>query len=535
MHNLPLQDRVLGPILRRTAEREADRPYLEVDGEVWSFADTYRIVRALSCSFRRLGIGKGDRIAMMLPNGAEFIFTWYACVNIGAVIVPINTTYTGALLDYLLTDSGSRALILSADYLPALADTGAQTRAALEWVGVVGAGVADRPAGPARWLGYEELLAGDGADPEVACTFEDTQAIMYTSGTTGPSKGVVMPNGHFFSSTCTFLRAVNLSRDDVLFTPMPLFHGVASRLGALPCLMMGAKVVIARQFSASRYFQQAAACGATIGQTIFTMQTMLKAQPPGPFDRAHRMTRMFNASYDAGFEERFGVKLVEAYGMTETGLTLYTPFGERREGSCGRIHEDWELNIVDEQGLPVSRGAIGEIALRPKLPSIMMRSYINKPSETLQTFADLWFKTGDYARADEDGYVFFTSRKKERIRRRGENISPYEIESVVISHPAVSDCAAVAVPAAEGEDDVRIVCEVSPASGLRPDELLDWLQGRLPRFMTPRYVDFVAALPRTPNSKVEKYRLMADGIGQTTWDRATGGYVRAPQPVSGTA
>lgn len=525
MHSLPLRERVLGPILRQVAEREADRIYLEADGRAFSFAETYANVRALSCSFRDLSLSKGDRVAVMLPNGAEFIFCWYACVNIGAVIVPINTTYTGALLEYLLRDSGSRGLVIAAEFLPALEAMGAETRAALDWVAVVGEGAA--PAGPTRVLGYDELLAGDGADPEIACTFEDTQAIMYTSGTTGPSKGVVMPNGHFFSSTCTFLRGTDLQRDDVLFTPMPLFHGVASRLGALPCLMVGAKVVIARQFSASRYFEQAAACAATIGQTIFTMQTMLKAQPPGAFDRGHKMTRMFNASHDPEFEARFGVRLVEAYGMTETGLTIYTPHGgARRAGSCGRVHEDWEMKILDEQGLEVPAGRTGEIALRPKLPSIMMRGYINKSEETLKVFSDLWFKTGDYARVDEDGFVFFTSRKKERIRRRGENISPYEIESVVASHPLVDDCAAVAVPAAAGEDDVRIVCEVRDPGRLRPGELVDWLQGRLPRFMMPRYVDFVRELPRTPNSKVEKYRLVADGIGPGTWDRETADYVR---------
>jgi crotonobetaine/carnitine-CoA ligase len=525
MHNLPLRDRVLGPILRKAAETEADRTYLVADENSWTFAQTYESVRALSCSFRQLGIQKGDRIAIMLPNSAEFIFSWYACVNIGAVIVPINTTYTGALLEYVIKDSGSRGLIISREFISALTDVDTEARAALAWVSVVGDLEPETKSGGPRWLSYGELLAGNGADPEAACTFQDIHAIMYTSGTTGPSKGVVMPNGHFFSSTCTFLRAVNLVRDDVLFTPMPLFHGVASRLGALPALMVGAKFVLARQFSASRYFEQAAACGATIGQTIFTMQTMLKAQPPGPFDRAHRMTRMFNASYDRDFEERFNVKLVEAYGMTETGLTLYTPYGESRRGSCGRIHEDWEIQLVDEEGLPVDNGQTGEIMLRPKLPSIMMTGYINKPTETLKTIENLWFKTGDFARADEDGYVFFGARKKERIRRRGENISPFEIENVVIAHPGVDDCAAVAAPAAEGEDDVRIVCEVRPDSGLTPTELLEWLEGRLPRFMMPRYVDFMSTLPRTPNSKIEKYKLISDGIGASTWDRVAGAYV----------
>jgi crotonobetaine/carnitine-CoA ligase len=320
-----------------------------------------------------------------------------------------------------------------------------------------------------------------------------------------------------------FLRALELGRDDVLYTPLPLFHGLASRLGVLPALMAGAHVHVAPKFHASTFWREVTECGATVGHTIFTIPPILKGQAPSEWDRAHRLRAMYNASHDPEFERRFGVTLVEAYGMTETGLTIYSAPSERVPGSCGRVDADWEGCIVDDQGLALPDGEVGEIALRPRLPSIMMRGYLNKPAETLAVFADLWYRTGDYARRDADGRYWFTGRKKERIRRRGENISAWEIERVVSDHPAVRDCAAVAHPARAGEDDIRIVLSLQPDGRLAPAELIAWLQGRLPAFMLPRYVEIVDELPYTATAKVEKFKLVSQGLTPGAWDREAQG------------
>ena len=273
---------------------------------------------------------------------------------------------------------------------------------------------------------------------------------MYTSGTTGPSKGVLISNAQFFSSAMVFLRSVALTGEDVLFTPFPLFHGLASRLGVLPALMVGAHVVVGGRFSGSRYFQQATECQATVGHVLFTMPAILKAQPPSRYDRGHRMTRMYNAHRDREFEERFGVKLCEAYGMTETGLVMLSDFPESKFGSAGRVHEDFEAQIVDDNDLPVPVGEPGEIVIRPKKPFIMMQGYLNKPEDTICAWRNLWFHTGDVGKQDDDGYFYFVDRVKERIRRRGENISSWDVEHYVartrrlpnarhsvIPHPAV--------------------------------------------------------------------------------------------------
>jgi crotonobetaine/carnitine-CoA ligase len=525
MHNLPLERRVLGPILAERARTEGDRPYMTVEGRTWSFREMDAEARALARGLRDLGVRKQEPVAMLLPNGGAFVLSWYACAVIGAIFVPINPSYTGYMLDYILNDSGARGLIVDRTLAPQLLSVPAETLKKLDWVTVVG-GLEDLVLhdGPGRYVDYAHLLLARGGNPEQACTFRDIQSVMYTSGTTGPSKGVVIPNGHFFASSCTFLRALGLHRDDVLFTPLPLFHGLASRLGVLPALMVGAHVVIAERFSASQFWRQAAECGATVGHTIFTIPAILKAQPPSEWDRAHRMRAMYNANSDPDFETRFNVRLVEAFGLTETGLTIYTPWPERREGSCGKAHEDWEIALVDDEGLAVNDGETGELVARPKLPSIMMEGYLNKPEETLRTMRNLWFHTGDYAKRDADGYFYFTGRKKERIRRRGENISGFEVERIVGMHPDIAEVAAVPHPAKEGEDDVRCVIIRRADSTLTPENLLDWLQSRMPHFMLPRYVEFVADMPRTPSAKIEKYKLVAQGLSEAAWDRETAGY-----------
>ncbi len=525
VYRLPLERRVLGPILAQQARLEGERPYLTVGGSTWSFAETDRVVRRIARGLRALGVQKQDAVTLLLPNTAEFVFSWYACCVIGAVMVPINPAHTGFVLDYQLKDSGARGLIVDRSLAPRLLSVPHETLKQLRWIAVVG-GTHDLVlhAGPGRYLDFADLLVDGDDDPEIPCTYHDVHSIMYTSGTTGPSKGVILPNGHFFASTCTFLRALALDRNDVLFTPLPLFHGLASRLGVLPALMVGTHVVVAEKFSATQFWRQVSECGATVAHTIFTIPPILKAQPPSQWDRAHRLRAMYNASSDPEFESRFNVRLVEAYGLTETGLTIYTPWPERREGSCGKADEDWEIEIVDEEGMVVANGEIGELVCRPRLPSIMMEGYLNKAAETLRTFRNLWFHCGDYARRDDDGYFYFSGRKKERIRRRGENISGFEIERIVGMHPDVAEVAAVAHPAEAGEDDVRCVIIQRAGARLAPEALMDWLQPRLPFFMLPRYIEFVDDMPRTPSAKIEKYKLVEAGLSASAWDREKAGY-----------
>jgi crotonobetaine/carnitine-CoA ligase len=519
MYRLPQPLRTLGWILRQRAEEEGNRTYMRIGSSSYSFAETDRSVRAIARGLAARGIGPRDFLAMMLPNAAEFVLTWYAAVLRGAAIVPINPQYRGFLLDAPLRETRTRGMVVHRDLVPALETIDPQVASRLEWVAVVGGldGV-EMPHG-LQALAFEDLIASEGDDPEEPSTYRDIHSVMYTSGTTGPSKGVLISNSQFFSSACVFLRAVALTRDDVLFTPLPLFHGLASRLGVLPALMVGAEVVIGERFSGSQFWRQAAEANATVGHTIFSIPPVLKAQPPGECDRAHRLRCMYNAHHDTEFEERFNVRLVEAYGMTETGLCMFTEYPERRLGSSGRIHEDFEVQLVDEFDNPVPLGEPGEIVLRPKKPFMIMQGYLEKPADTVEAWRNLWFHTGDIARADADGFFYFLDRKKDRIRRRGENVSSWDVENFVGEHPAVAECVALPHPAPGGEDDIRVVAVVRDGVHLTPQDLARWLERRMPRFMLPRYIEFADALPRNPTSKIEKYKLVSQGLGPSAWDR----------------
>jgi crotonobetaine/carnitine-CoA ligase len=248
---------------------------------------------------------------------------------------------------------------------------------------------------------------------------------------------------------------------------------------------------------------------------------LLKAQPPGAHDRAHRVRAIFNAAHDLEFEQRFSVRTLEAFSMTEANFLLYFPYPQRTLGSTGRASADWELELVDDNDVPVLPGEPGELVGRPRKPYIVMQGYLNKPQATLDAWRNLWFHTGDILRRDADGNYFYVDRKKERIRRRGENVSSSEVERGVLQHPAIAECAVMAHPAGGGEDDIRLVAVLQPGHTLAPAALHAWLNERLPKFMLPRYIEFADVLPRGGTDKVDKRKLSERGLGAGNWDAQT--------------
>ncbi|MDQ2765258.1 MAG: AMP-binding protein, partial [Pseudomonadota bacterium] len=320
------------------------------------------------------------------------------------------------------------------------------------------------------------------------------------------------------STAMTFAGLVDLKPDDVIYAPLPLFHGMSTRMGMLPALYTGSRIVLGARFSGSRFWADAIEADATITLTIFSIPNVLLAQPPGPLDQAHRVTRMYNAHHTEAFRQRFGVQLVEAFGISEVGLFIASPLTEQRAGSCGRPHPDWEVALLDEDGILVPDNVAGEIVCRPRLPGLMMRGYLNQPDRTVEATRDLWYHTGDIGRRDADGYYWFVDRVKERIRRRGENISSMEIEDAVRRHPDISDVAALAHPAREGEDDIRLLVVLNEGVALMEPVLHAWLSARLPRFMLPRYIEIVPSIPYTATNKIEKTKLMAAGLAPDAWD-----------------
>lgn len=520
-YDLPLEARDIGRFLRAQAEAIADRPYLTVGTRTYSFGEADARSRAAARGLRRRGIAEGHRVMLMLPNCAEFVFAWYGCSLIGAAVVPVNFNLQGFLLDALVADASVQGLVVHEGQLEALRTLQPALLAGIPWIAVVCEG-GGTPSGLDHHdvFDFRELLVEDGEDASIAPDYRRTQVVSYTSGTTGPAKGVMIPNAQCFSSACTFMKMTAMTAEDVLYAPLPLFHGLSSRMGVVPALVLGAHVHLDAKFTASGYWQRAAACEATLGLVVHAVAPLMKAQPPGPWDRAHRVRAVFNCAHDVEFEERFGVRMVRGFSMTETSFLICTPYPERRVGSIGRAHDDWELRLVDDHDLPVPVGSTGELVARPRRPHIWMQGYLNKPQVTLDAWRNLWFHTGDLLRQDEDGYFYFVDRKKDRIRRKGENVSSADIEFAVASHPAIAECVALAHPASGGEDDIRIVAVAKPGEALAPPALYRHLQAKLPKFMWPRYIEFVQALPRTGTDKVERQRLLQQGLGPKAWDCA---------------
>lgn len=517
-YDLPMNQRVIGYFLSRQRRLLGDRQFLTIGGNSYSFADVDRHTRAIARGLAAKGVGDGDRVLVMLPNCAEFIFTWFGLSLIGAAICPVSTELKGDLLDHRIMNAQANGIIIDAECVQALASVSQSARDSLAWTGVrMGANQGDSGSIGGDFF-YEELYIAEGPDPEIERDHNRIQLIGYTSGTTGPSKGAMMPSSHCFALSCNLARVVGLTADDVIYSPLPLYHQMSTFMATLPALIAGARVVVGDRFSASRYFPEAARHDATIGIVVHALVPFIKSVPPSESDRTHRVRALFNSGHDLEFEERFGVHLVEAFALTETGYLLYTRYPERRIGSTGLAHEDWDIQLVDDEDNPVPRGQAGELVARPRKPGIMLQGYLNNSEATAAASRNLWWHTGDILRQDEDGYFFFVDRKKDRIRRRGQNIASAEVEQAVLGHPAVAECAAVPYPIRKTDDEVRVVVVLRSGEGLEAPALHAWLEDRLPRYMVPRFIEFTSALPRTGTGKLRKPVLVQQGLGEGAWD-----------------
>jgi carnitine-CoA ligase len=370
-------------------------------------------------------------------------------------------------------------------------------------------------------------MEASDAEPDVPYAWTDDARIMFTSGTTGRSKGVIKQNAADYFTARGLVERAAITEEDTLFSCLPLFHSNAQVLSGYPALLRGARVAYVERFSATRFWRQVVDAEATMFNSIGAVVYFIWNTPPGELDRAHRATRCLASPaprdiYEA-FEERFGLTFIEGYGLTETGTCTYMPpDAPPRPGSCGTAAPGYEVTIVEPgSDLPLPPETPGEIVVDMKIPNIVMRAYYGMPEKTAEDFRNLKLHTGDLGRMDADGYVYFMDRVKDYIRRRGENVSSMEVERIVGDHPEVREAAAIGVKAGEGassEDEIMIVCI---AEGDRPDpaDLTRWLAERMPYFMVPRYIRFVDQLPKTPTERVQKVRLREAGVTADTWDR----------------
>ena len=532
--HFPRAQWTLHHVLEHQAQARASRPCLSWTdaGPTHTFAQVNATVNRLAHGLAAFGIRQREHVAILLPNCLEFVFAWLALNKLGAIEVAISDAYKGSFLEHPLRLAQAHTVITTASLARRLVEI--EHAIPVRRVVLVDESTGE-PVEPPLFANitvhrFSELYAADTRNPPRVATPQDSAAVLLTSGTTGPSKGVVMPHSQFYFFAEEDAQLVRLTEDDVYMTGFPLFHGNAQFLTVYPCLIAGAHCVLYPRFSASDWAGRARRSGATVTNLLGATMAFICAQPPSEDDRAHKLRCIYAAPLApdlAGpFSERFGVhEFVDGFGQTEISNVFMTPPGAKRPaGACGVLVDQWfEIKLVDpESGEEVPTGDSGELLVRHKQPGIISTEYLGMPEKTIESRRDLWFHTGDALRCDAQGWYYFVDRVKDALRRRGENISSFEVESVLRSHASVADCAVVGVAADEqaGEDEVmafivaRTGCEVDFAN------LAAWCDARMPAFMVPRYFDTLQELPRTPTEKVRKKELRERGVSATTWDRS---------------
>ena len=502
--------RTIHSLLAERARQSPDAPFVRFAGhDQLTFADIEGRANALAAGLARCGVARGDLVPLMMPNRAEFVVSWFAINKLGAVATFINTTMRGPALAHAINLSEAELGIVDASLLASLSSVVADLHR-LRCLVVLGQSGA-ATTGPLELLDFDSLAAeaqpvATAELPPVAAS--DPAIVMFTSGTTGPSKGCLLSHRYVVRNAELMIENLRLRPDDVLYCPFPLFHLDASVLTVMPALVMGGRAAIGDRFSVSGFWTDVRSVGATVFDFMGATLSLLEKVPPRADDLDNTVRLAWGVpvpEFADDFEKRFGLQLVELYGSTDAGVPIYHPVDEpRRAGSCGKVLAQYEVELFDDDGVPVPIGDVGEIVIRPNEPSIMSSGYFGMPEATLRANRNLWFHTGDLARRDADGFFYFVGRRTESIRRRGENISAFEIEEVVKLHPDVLDAAAFGVPSELTEDDVMVALVPRPGRVIDPSGVIDFCVPRMARHMLPRYIDIVEDLPRTPTEKVEK-------------------------------
>jgi crotonobetaine/carnitine-CoA ligase len=522
-----VRQRTIHGVLSEKVKKYGNREFLYFKDDVFTYVDLARESDRVAAGLQSLGIVKGDKVAIIMKNCPEFLFLWFGVSKLGAIEVPINTAHKGDLLTYMLNKSDSRLLVVQSEFLDRVAPI-LQNLPRLEMLVILKEPGEKLPSLGRSVRDYREVFDNDARYTPVEVTWSDPFVIMFTSGTTGPSKGSLMPQNYalFMGRVC--METAEYTEKDCLYNALPLFHGNAQLLSTMPALMSGARMVLAERFSASQFWPDIKKYGCTEFNYIGGVLPILLKAEPRPDDADNPLRLLFGGGCPPNlFEEverRFGVTLLEGYGMSEIGIPLINSLKERKKGTCGKPAYGCEVKVVDDNGLEVGPGTAGELLIRNREPFSMLLEYYKMPEKTVEAWRDLWFNTGDYLVKDEEGYFHFVDRKKDALRRRGENISSQEVESVFSGHPKVLESAAVGVKSDMAEDEVLICVSPRPGETITPEELLNYAQERMAYFMVPRYVRIMESLPKTPTEKVQKAVLRDQGITMDTWDREAVGY-----------
>jgi crotonobetaine/carnitine-CoA ligase len=487
----------------------------------WTYAETFRRAQATARALRKLGVKQGDHVLVWLPSGRDCLQTWFAINYLGAVYVPINTAYRGGLLEHVVENSDARLGVIHAELAPRLATI---DRAKLAQA-IVLLGEPPAPIEGLRLL-PASALEDDGSDPlelERPIAPWDTQSIIYTSGTTGPSKGVLSSYLHLFAMGEGLPLVTG---DDRFLINLPLFH--AGGTGSVYwSLTRGGSIALVGAFSTETFWETIRVSGTTTLILLGVMASFLMKRSARD-EVLPRLRSILALPLDEdaiAFGRRYDVPLTTVFNMTEVSCPLMSGLNPTIAGLAGRPRPGIDARVVDENDIEVPVGQIGELIVRSDQPWTMNHGYYKNPEATARAWRNGWFHTGDGFKLDAEGNFYFVDRMKDAIRRRGENISSFEVESEVCAHPAVREAAAVAVASEVAEDELLVAVSLADGQTLDPAELVEFLRERVAHFMIPRYVRVMSDLPKTPTSKVQKHLIRTDGVTAETWDRERAGVV----------
>ncbi len=528
-----LRDLSFPKVLARQAKAQPDKVFLTeiASGRRFTFAEIDRWSNRVADALAAEGVGRGSHTGLFMENSAEHLAVFFGIGKLGAVSVPVNTAARGELLRYYLRQSDCESVVVDEALLERLAEVLPELPLVKRVLVVHGKGSKAAVAPPHVDLLARVAAASDGPrGDEVRCS--DLLMLAYTSGTTGPSKGSMLSHAAALTYGTSAAEAQGYRASDVFYVCLPLFHNNALLAATGAALVCGASVVLSRRFSVSRFWDEIRQSRSTITNFLGAMSSFLWSSPPSPQDADNDLRLVSMAPtprYAAEFEQRFGLKAMNNYGLSDFGMvTSFTEHEPRDKlGSIGKPRRGFHVRIVDDDDFELPAGEVGEMVLQSDDPWRATTGYYKMPEATLAANRNQWFHTGDRGMRDADGYLWFVDRKKDCIRRRGENISAFEVEQIIATHPEVANAAVFPVATATNDEEVGAIVVRRPGTTFSEAELVEHCQRNMAYFMVPRYIRFVDALPTTVNQKVEKFRLrqaLEADLSQA-WDREAAGVV----------
>ncbi|MEM8936346.1 MAG: AMP-binding protein [Pseudomonadota bacterium] len=513
-------------VLARARDEFGEKIFLDFVGDTYTYTEVVERTLCLAAGLKEIGVQPGDTVASLLDNNVDAVLLWFAINAVGAISVPVNTAYKGEFLRHQIADSEAAVMVVEEDYalrvveilpvLPKLTHLIHRGDSPGDHAGISVRSLREISAQNAEGIDFYDAKPGD------------LTMLIYTSGTTGPSKGCMISHNYACNIAHQSLLANDAQPKDIFWTALPLFHMNATATGVLKTAMIGARCAVYPRFSLSGFWPDIERSGATSIMLLGSMAPLIANAEDNDFSkRCFGQVRVvstapFPPELQETWRTRFGVKYTGApgYGLSEAAMVVYGDLTQPAPpNTSGKRNEDFEVIIADGNDNELPPGEAGEILIRPLRSHVMFEGYWNRPAETQKIMRNMWLHSGDIGKFDDDGYFYFVDRQKDYLRRRGENISSFEMERSFAAHPDIADVAVHAVFSPVGEDDVKVTAVLQPNSTLTEEALCRWSLDRVPYFAVPRFIEFRRDLPRNPTGKVLKYQLRDEGCTANTWDR----------------